>query len=171
MQAIDHAAAVPETPYVVSGPFGAPRPVDAPPWQTAPGVRAAMQGNRRRDTAPEMAVRRLLHARGLRYRVDAPPLAGLRRRADLVFTRQRLAVFIDGCYWHGCPEHYKPPSTNPGYWTSKVGANVKRDRDTDERLIAAGWTVLRVWEQEDAADVADRVAALRSRLDDATPDA
>lgn len=108
-----------------------------------------MQGNRSRDTAPELALRRAVHALGLRYRVAARPDPALRRTADLVFTRARVAVFLDGCYWHGCPEHHRLPATHIDYWSAKVLRNRERDADTDERLRAAGWTVLRFWEHED----------------------
>ncbi|MGY1582826.1 very short patch repair endonuclease [Streptomyces sp. MN13] len=118
-----------------------------------------MQAIRNRDTKPEWLIRRLVHARGLRYRVAAKPLPGLRRTADMVFRPVKVAVFIDGCYWHGCPEHYVPPKTNPGYWSDKVARNVARDRDTDQRLKEAGWTVLRFWEHESAEDCAARIAA------------
>lgn len=122
-----------------------------------------MTGNRRRDTAPEMQVRRLLHASGLRYRVDVRPLPELRRRADLVFRGIRLAVFIDGCYWHGCPEHGTTPRTNREYWSSKVAANRRRDEDTNLRLTEAGWHVARYWEHEPPADVALEVQRLVMR--------
>lgn len=122
-----------------------------------------MQGNKRRDTAPELAVRRLVHASGLRYRVDAKPLAGLNRRADLVFTRARVAVFIDGCFWHGCPEHGTKARTNRGYWATKIRGNKARDLDTDRRLIAAGWAVLRAWEHDNPEVVARDVQALVRR--------
>lgn len=118
-----------------------------------------MQANRSRDTSPELAVRRLLHRRGLRYRVAARPLPDLRRTADIVFTRQRIAVFIDGCYWHGCPTHYKTPRINAHYWSPKITGNQARDADTDAHLTAAGWKVLRYWEHDDAATVADDVEA------------
>ncbi|MDQ0581256.1 DNA mismatch endonuclease (patch repair protein) [Streptomyces rishiriensis] len=118
-----------------------------------------MQAIRNRDTKPEWLIRRLVHARGLRYRVAAKPLPKLRRTADLVFGPTKVAVFIDGCYWHGCPEHYVPPKTNPGYWSDKVARNMARDRDTDQRLEEAGWTVLRFWEHEPAEDCAERIAA------------
>lgn len=121
-----------------------------------------MQAQRTRDTAPEMAVRRLLHAAGLRYRVDAPvPLPGLsRRRADLVFGPARVAVFIDGCFWHGCPEHGSRASgANAGYWRDKVAGNRERDADTDSRLAAGGWIAVRAWEHEEPAAVAARVRA------------
>ncbi|MGX1474996.1 UNVERIFIED_CONTAM: DNA mismatch endonuclease (patch repair protein) [Streptomyces canus] len=118
-----------------------------------------MQAIRNRDTKPERLIRSLVHAQGLRYRVAAKPLPGLRRTADMVFGPAKVAVFIDGCYWHGCPEHYVPPKTNPGYWSDKVARNVARDRDTDQRLEEAGWTVLRFWEHESSHDCAARIAA------------
>lgn len=77
----------------------------------------------------------------------------------MVFGPAKVAVFIDGCYWHGCPEHYVPPKTNPGYWSDKVARNMARDRDTDQRLEEAGWTVLRFWEHEPSEDCAARIAA------------
>ncbi|KUL31265.1 hypothetical protein ADL15_22715 [Actinoplanes awajinensis subsp. mycoplanecinus] len=122
-----------------------------------------MQGNRRRDTRPELAVRREAHRRGLRYRVDVQPVAWLRHRADLVFPRDKIAVFVDGCFWHGCPEHCKSPSTNSGYWSVKVARNVLRDRDTDARLTDEGWRVIRSWEHEPARQVVDRLIAARER--------
>lgn len=117
-------------------------------WASSAARRRNMQAIRSRDTKPEQLIRQLVHAEGFRYRVAARPLPGLRRTADLVFRPAKVAVFIDGCYWHGCPEHYVPPKTNPGYWSDKVARNVARDRDTDQRLIDAGWTVLRFWEHE-----------------------
>ena len=116
-----------------------------------------MQANRRRDTAPEMAIRRLVHASGLRYRVDARPLPTARHTADMIFTRARVAVFIDGCWWHGCAEHYRPPASNTTYWAGKVARNRERDRLANEALIAAGWTVIRVWEHEAPESAARRI--------------
>ena len=95
----------------------------------------------------------------MRYRVDFAPLLSLRRRADLVFTSVKLAVFIDGCFWHSCHVHGTLPKTNATYWLSKLEANEVRDRDTDERLCQAGWTVRRFWEHEPAPDVAALVIA------------
>lgn len=118
-----------------------------------------MQGNRSRDTAPELAVRRLVHAMGLRYRVSARPLPNLRRTADLVFTRRRVAVFIDGCFWHGCPEHHRQPSANAGYWSAKIERNRARDAATDATLADAGWTVLRFWTHQPPTEVAAAVGA------------
>ena len=116
-----------------------------------------MSRQRRRDTAPEVALRRELHRRGLRFFVDRAPLAGLRRRADLVFPRRRLAVYVDGCFWHRCPVHATDPKNNSEWWAAKLAGNVARDRDTDARLAAGGWTVVRIWEHEDPLVAADRV--------------
>ncbi|WP_407320115.1 very short patch repair endonuclease [Isoptericola halotolerans] len=119
-----------------------------------------MQANRGRDTGPELAVRRAVHALGLRYRVDARPLADLNRRADLVFGRAHVAVFVDGCYWHGCPVHHTVARTNESYWAKKVETNRRRDLDTNARLRAAGWTVARFWEHEEPAEVAGEISRL-----------
>jgi DNA mismatch endonuclease (patch repair protein) len=119
-----------------------------------------MQATRSRDTAPEMALRRELHRRGLRYRVDMPVLPGLRRRADVVFTRQRLAVFVDGCFWHGCPQHGTVSRSNAVFWRDKIKTNVARDADTNQRLAQAGWTVMRVWAHESAQAAADQIARM-----------
>ncbi|MFF0671672.1 very short patch repair endonuclease [Streptomyces tendae] len=132
---------------------------DAPKgsWASSAARRRNMQAIRSRDTKPERLVRRLVHAQGLRFRVAARPLPELRRTADMVFRPARVAVFIDGCYWHGCPEHYVPPKTNQGYWSEKVLRNVERDRDTDQQLRAAGWLVLRFWEHESAEECSHTV--------------
>lgn len=124
-----------------------------------------MQVQKTRDTGPELAVRRLLHAAGMRYRVDVAPLRTLRRRADIVFTRAKVAVYIDGCFWHGCPEHGRQPAANPDYWTAKLAGNRKRDRDTDGRLATEGWLVVRAWEHDEPASIAARVRkVVQSRL-------
>ncbi|MFD5031918.1 very short patch repair endonuclease [Streptomyces sp. NPDC058405] len=133
-------------------------------WASSAARRRNMQAIRSRDTKPERLIRRLVHANGLRYRVAAKPLPDLRRTADMVFRPAKVAVFIDGCYWHGCPEHYVPPKTNQGYWSGKVARNIARDRDTDQRLIAAGWLVLRFWEHLDSdACALSIVNAVRQR--------
>ncbi|MET8436641.1 very short patch repair endonuclease [Streptomyces sp900116325] len=119
-------------------------------WASSAARRRNMQAIRSRDTKPERLIRRIVHANGLRYRVAAQPLPDLRRTADMVFRPAKVAVFIDGCYWHGCPEHYVPPKTNPGYWSDKVARNMARDRETDQRLTEAGWLVLRFWEHQDS---------------------
>jgi DNA mismatch endonuclease, patch repair protein len=118
-----------------------------------------MSAQRSQDTAPELAIRRVLHSMGLRYRVHVPPLPGLRRKADVVFPRARVAVFVDGCFWHGCPEHgRRRHEVNKWYWPEKIARNQRRDADTDAQLRAAGWTIVRVWEHESAAAAAQRVA-------------
>ena len=123
-----------------------------------------MRAVRRRDTAPELAIRRLLHAYGLRYRVDYPlPLAGVRRRADIVFPRTRVAVFVDGCWWHGCRYHKGSARSNSAWWQAKITATIARDRDTDRRLAEAGWTTVRVWEHEEPAGAAARIMDLVRR--------
>jgi DNA mismatch endonuclease (patch repair protein) len=129
-------------------------------FASTPAIRRRMQDQRARDTAPELALRRQLHAFGLRYRVDRAPLPGLRRRADILFGPARVAVYLDGCFWHGCPEHGNRPRANSPYWGPKIERNRARDVDTDTRLAAAGWAVVRAWEHEDPADVATRVAVL-----------
>jgi DNA mismatch endonuclease (patch repair protein) len=118
-----------------------------------------MRGNRGRDTTPELALRSALHRLGYRYRVDRPPVASVRRKADMVFTRRRVAVFLDGCYWHGCPDHFRLPSTNTEYWHDKIAGNQRRDRDTDQRLREAGWTPVRVWEHEPLEHAIEQVTA------------
>lgn len=122
-----------------------------------------MQGNRGTDTAPEVALRRLLHAGGLRFRKNFRVSAGgLRATADIVFTRQRVAVFVDGCYWHGCPDHCRMPARNAEYWQAKIGRNRERDERITDALIAGGWRVLRVWEHEPPDEAAARVRAALS---------
>ncbi|WP_084527599.1 very short patch repair endonuclease [Nocardioides dokdonensis] len=119
--------------------------------------RAVMQANRRRDTSPEMTVRRLVHAQGLRYQVDTKPLPALNRRADLVFATAKVAVLVDGCYWHGCPEHGTVAQTNATYWRTKIARNRERDDETNKRLADAGWLPLRAWEHEDPEAVVARI--------------
>ncbi|WP_330251178.1 very short patch repair endonuclease [Nocardia sp. NBC_00565] len=133
-----------------------------PPTDTATSARMARQ--RRAGTKPELALRRELHRRGLRYFVDRAPLRGQRRRADLVFPRLRVAVYVDGCFWHRCPRHATDPKNNAQWWADKLTGNVARDRATDATLAAAGWRVIRVWEHEDAATAADRVQAVLAEL-------
>ena len=136
-------------------------------WASSSGAARSMRSNRRRDTKPELSIRRLLHARGYRYRVDFAPWSNKRRRADVVFTRRRLAVFIDGCFWHGCPEHGTMPATHADYWRPKLAKNIDRDRETTAMAEAEGWRVLRIWEHvppEDAVRLI--VQALESAEDE-----
>lgn len=116
-----------------------------------------MQGNVGRDTKPEMSVRRVLHARGLRYRVDYRPEQSIRSRPDLTFSRARVVVYIDGCFWHGCPVHHTVAATNASYWREKLEANRERDRRSSAAFRDLGWTVLRFWEHEEVSEVADQI--------------
>lgn len=129
-------------------------------WASSPARRAIMQGNRGRDTAPELALRRILHSQGLRYRVHRAPVAGLRRRADIVFVGVKVAVFLDGCFWHLCPDHGHIPLTNHDYWEPKLLRNVQRDRDTDTRLAKEGWASIRIWEHQDPETASLEIAKL-----------
>jgi len=110
---------------------------------------------------PEVRYRSALHRNGLRFRKDFPIRLSQRRpvRPDIVFTRARVAVFIDGCFWHGCADHQRVPRTNRDYWIPKLARNVARDREVDEALTAAGWLVLRIWEHEDPVTSADDIAS------------
>lgn len=110
-----------------------------------------------RDTNPELALRSELHRRGLRFRVDRRPVPGVRTRADLVFPREKVAVYVDGCFWHGCPDHGTMPKANADFWGPKLARNKERDREIDEALTDEGWTVIRAWEHEDPVSAADRV--------------
>ncbi|MFD0850889.1 very short patch repair endonuclease [Actinomadura adrarensis] len=140
--------------------MGAIRPVGA----SSEGVRKSMQANKSRDTKPELALRRAVHSLGLRYRVSLRPLPAIRRTADLVFTRAKVAVFLDGCFWHGCPQHHTKARTNADYWAEKVVRNRERDAETDQVLDDAGWQVIRVWEHEDPIQAATKIAEIvRSR--------
>jgi DNA mismatch endonuclease, patch repair protein len=117
-----------------------------------------MRAQRERDTGIEREIRSRLHARGLRFRIHRRLLKGSRREVDVVFPGAKVAVFVDGCFWHGCPEHGTWPRNNADFWRRKIEGNVERDRDTDARLEADGWMVLRVWEHEAPADAAARIA-------------
>jgi DNA mismatch endonuclease (patch repair protein) len=133
-------------------------------WASSSGVRASMRGNRGRDTRPELALRALLHRRGLRYRVSARPLRGSRRTVDVVFPGARVAVFVDGCFWHGCPDHHRPSTVNSTFWRDKVDGNRRRDAETTALLESDGWKVIRAWEHDDPTATADLVeAAVRAR--------
>lgn len=120
-----------------------------------------MRGNRRTGTKPEMALRSALHATGLRFRKDYRlDLGNVKPRPDIVFTRAKVGVFVDGCFWHCCPEHGTQPNVNPDYWRPKLARNVERDREHDRALTEAGWAVVRVWEHEAPGDAATRIAEI-----------
>jgi DNA mismatch endonuclease, patch repair protein len=145
-----------------AGPEGKPYP-----FPTSPGVTANMKANRRTNTKPELALRTALHAMGYRYRKDHRLDLPLRRvRPDIAFTRRKVAVFVDGCFWHACPDHGSKPKSNEWYWSPKLAGNVERDRAADAALVQAGWTVVRLWEHVPLADavalVVDAVGNPRS---------
>ncbi|MFJ8710794.1 very short patch repair endonuclease [Streptomyces anulatus] len=130
---------------------------------SSPGVSARMSRQASRDTKPEVAVRKLLHAAGYRFRVNARVPDMPRRTIDIAFTRAKVAVMIDGCFWHGCPVHATQPKSNAQWWREKLDRNMSRDRETTEHLAAAGWTVLRFWEHETPEGAAELVAAAVER--------
>lgn len=126
-----------------------------------PGRSRNMAAIKRRDTKPERTIRSLLHAAGKRYRVDFRlQLEGARARPDIVFTRARVAVFVDGCFWHCCPQHGRQPDVNGDYWGPKLERNVARDRAADRALTSAGWKVLRVWEHEAPEGAVERIISV-----------
>jgi DNA mismatch endonuclease (patch repair protein) len=124
-----------------------------------------MRATKRRDTRPELALRSELHARGFRYRVDERVWSGRGApRPDLIFKREKVAVFIDGCFWHSCPDHCRPPTTNLDYWEPKLARNRERDLQNNAALAADGWLVVRIWEHVPTEEAAEMVArAVRSR--------
>jgi DNA mismatch endonuclease (patch repair protein) len=132
------------------------------PHPSTPGRAANMRAIRRRDTKPELALRRALHGRGYRYRKDyrLDLDSGARVRPDIAFTARRVAVFVDGCFWHCCPEHGRNPAVNTGYWDPKLRRNVERDRAADAALAAAGWAVVRIWEHEPLEAAVDAVTTV-----------
>jgi DNA mismatch endonuclease, patch repair protein len=121
-----------------------------------------MQATRRRDTAAEQLLKAELGRLNLEYDEHVSLLPGSRRKVDFVFRQRRLAVFVDGCFWHGCPVHATAPKANGAWWRDKLDANQRRDRDTDERLRDEGWTVLRFWEHEDASSSAETIRSVLS---------
>ena len=134
----------------------------APP-PSSDAALSRMKAAKPKDTAPEITLRSEIHRRGFRYRVDTKPLKELNRRADIVFRPTKVAVFVDGCFWHGCPEHGTWPKANAEFWEVKIKRNQKRDVDTNRRLEEAGWKVVRVWEHEDVEVAADRICNIVSK--------
>lgn len=123
-----------------------------------------MSRQRSSDTQPELLIRRILHSRGIRYRVNTVPECGLRCKPDIAWRGLRLAVFIDGCFWHSCPQHATRPKANEEWWAQKLDGNVQRDRRTDAELADRGWTVLRFWEHEEPGAVADAICVALAQL-------
>ncbi|WP_207497624.1 very short patch repair endonuclease [Limimaricola pyoseonensis] len=127
---------------------------------SSPEASRRMARVRQKGTRAELNLRKALHAQGLRYRLHVPLLAKPRRVADIVFPATKIAVFVDGCFWHGCPEHASWPKSNADFWRQKIETNRSRDADTDQRLQALGWESVRIWEHEDANHAASRIAEL-----------
>jgi DNA mismatch endonuclease (patch repair protein) len=139
--------------------------LSVPPAPSSATARKVMQGNRS-ESSVERALRSELNRRGLRFRKHLAPIPGLRCRPDVVFTKRRLAVFVDGCFWHRCPQHGSAPKANSQWWRQKLDSNVARDRRNDEALTSAGWEVIRLWAHDSAevmADVVERALASRGR--------
>lgn len=134
-----------------------------PPAST-PDARSRMEKQKQRDTGPEVRIRSILHRAGYRFRTDCRPESSLKTRADIVFSRIKLAVFIDGCFWHSCPIHKTIPKSNTAWWLAKLEANRNRDRAADEALAEMGWKVMRVWEHEDPEKAARMIASGLDRL-------
>lgn len=133
-------------------------------WTTTPQVARRMSLQAQRDTRPELAIRSMLHAAGLRYRVSYPVPELSRCSIDIAFTRRKLAVFVDGCFWHACPEHGTRPKANAGRWAAKLAANQSRDRWVDAKLGEHDWRVLRIWEHEDVSAAFSRILFYISEL-------
>ncbi len=124
-------------------------------WATSATVRSVMVANKKKNTTPELRLRAELHRLGLRYRVHAKPVPGV--VADVVFRPKRVAVFVDGCFWHGCETHGTWPAVNRHYWQAKISGNILRDRRVDDLLVVAGWRSVRVWEHEPVIGAAIRI--------------
>lgn len=144
---------------------GTTRRPEPSPKAADEATRLRMSRTRSRNNARELSLRSALHRRGLRFRLHRKVLAGSTRTVDIVFPRAMLAIFLDGCFWHGCPLHASWPKTNGDWWRSKIEVNRRRDRDTDERLAAIGWGVLRIWGHESLKEAVTRVeSTLGERL-------
>lgn len=134
-----------------------------PILDTSPATRKRMSKVRQKGTAPELALRKELFRLGLRYRIDRTVLERPRRVADIVFPKQKIAVFVDGCFWHGCPIHATWPKNNADFWQNKIEMNMSRDADTNSRLEQLGWTVIRIWAHESATEAAQRIKKIITR--------
>jgi DNA mismatch endonuclease, patch repair protein len=137
----------------------------APTWNTTAQTAQRMSRQARRDTRPEVAIRSALHASGCRFRVSYPVPDLTRCTIDIAFPGRRIAVFVDGCFWHGCPEHGTRPKSNADRWTAKLEGNRARDRRVDEHLTERGWIVVRAWEHEEVSSVCERVVGCLAEPD------
>jgi DNA mismatch endonuclease, patch repair protein len=132
-----------------------------PPASSTEALRR-MQSAQSRDTGPELALRSRLHAAGFRFRVDRPVLPSSRKRADIVFPSRRLAVFVDGCFWHSCPKHRTLPKANAAWWAAKLKRNRERDLETNAECRKAGWRVVRIWEHQPPEQAAAHIISILS---------
>jgi DNA mismatch endonuclease (patch repair protein) len=130
------------------------------PRASSAAVRRVMQANLPRDTGPELALRQALHAAGFRFRKDYRPERSQRCKADVVFPRKKLCIFVDGCFWHRCPIHFELPKTNAAWWDEKIEATVERDHRQTHSLTSNGWTVIRVWEHDVVTRALRRIVAM-----------
>jgi DNA mismatch endonuclease (patch repair protein) len=130
----------------------------SPPKPSSDAAAKRMRSTKQRDNDSEKALRSALHRLGYRFRIHREIVPGTRRSVDIVFPTDRVAVFVDGCFWHACPEHGTLPKSNRDWWVQKLTDNAKRDRDTDKRLLDANWLVIRIWEHDDPGDAAARIA-------------
>ena len=134
------------------------------PPASSEAARSRMLAAKQRDTKPELELRALLEKAGLEFEIDVPLPIRVRRRADIMVKHARLAVFVDGCFWHGCPVHGTWPKQNAKFWRDKIETNRRRDMDTDRRLIEAGWRVVRAWEHEDMQEICVQIILLARSL-------
>lgn len=136
------------------------------PQPTSTAARNRMRANRRANTKPEVRLRSTLHKKGLRFRKDFPIRLDRRRIVypDVVFTKKMIAVFVDGCFWHSCPEHGSVPKSNQDYWIPKLRQNAERDRAVSQELLDVGWTVVRIWEHEPPEEAADSILLNMERV-------
>lgn len=135
------------------------------PEPSSESARNRMESQPQRDTVPEKRIRKIIHQMGLRYRIDYYPIPSIRRKADLAFIGPKVAVFVDGCFWHGCPEHGTWPKANKAFWRDKIETNRRRDIDTNRRLMENKWLPVRIWEHEDPEKAARKIArVVRARV-------
>ena len=138
------------------------QPTVKTPKSRSIAVRNVMRANRGVDTGPEIRLRSLVHKAGLRYAIDVRPEPDINRRADIVFRAAKVAVFVNGCFWHGCPKHYSAPKSNKRYWSAKVRRNRERDAETRVLLKRRGWRVLVFWEHQPVQPCSERVVSIVS---------
>lgn len=127
------------------------------PPPSSEAARNRMKAVRRKGTKAELELRAALIELGLDFEINRPPCPGLRREADILFPQERIAVFVDGCFWHGCPIHGTMAKANAQFWKEKIERNKRRDADTNQRLREKGWCVVRVWEHVPPKIAAERI--------------